>query len=391
MTIVSCAGKFHAFALAEQLEKHGLLTGLYTSYAFQKNRLMRRFTSRVDKEQIPTEKIRTALHVAIMMQRGVAPFTSTEYFDRWVARNLPKKTDYQVFIGWSGMSLAALQAAKKAGKTVIIERGSSHIVYQDRILHEEFKRFGIDFHVDPRTIEKELKEYEAADFISIPSGFVRDSFLAMGVPSEKLVHNPYGTSAHFKKPADGQLGLEGISPAKFRVLYVGSLMIRKGLAYLFEALQQLHIPEDRLEAWFIGKVDDDLKPTVEKYARPNWKFFGHLNHYDLPKYISACDVAVQPSLEEGLSMVIPQMLGCGVPVIATTNTGGQDVITDGENGFIVPIQDPVAIARRIELLYEDRAKLASMKTAAAEITNRDFSWDNYGDRYASFLKQLMRA
>lgn len=386
MTIVSCSGRFHAFALAEQLEKHGLLAGFYTSYAYQKNTLMRRFTSRVDKELIPVSKIHTAIPLAIMMQKGIAPFVSNDHYDRWVARSLARRQDYQFFVGWSGMSLAALRVAKKAGKTVIIERGSSHIQYQDRILHEEFKKFGVRFNVDARTIEKELQEYEEADYISIPSGFVKDSFLEMGVPAEKLVHNPYGTSAHFKKPENGQLG--DAPRDKFRVLYVGSLMIRKGLVYLFEALHRVKVPQERLEVWFVGKIDDDLKSTVEQYARPNWKFFGHLNHYDLPQHISACDVAVQPSLEEGLSMVIPQTMGCGVPVIATTNTGGQDVITDGKNGFIVPIQDPDAIAERIEQLYEDRPLLHQMKAAAAAIAGRDFSWDNYGERYADFLMKI---
>ncbi|MCB0518002.1 MAG: glycosyltransferase family 4 protein [Lewinellaceae bacterium] len=387
-TIVSCAAKLHAFALSEQLEKHGLLTALYTSYAYQKNTLMRRFTSRVDKEQIPPSKIHTALPVAIMMQRGVEAYVLSEHYDKWVARKLARRNDYQAFIGWSGMSLHALRQAKKDGKTTIIERGSSHIAYQDRILHEEFKRFDIHFNVDARTIEKELQEYEEADYISIPSGFVKNSFLEMGVSEDKLIHNPYGTASHFKKPENGQAHIEGVSKGKFRVLYLGSLMIRKGLAYMFEAIRQLNIPEDQLEIWFIGKVDDDLKQTVEKYTRPNWKFFGHMNYYDLPKYIAACDVAVQPSLEEGLSMVIPQIMGCGVPVIATTNTGGEDVISDGENGFIVPIKDPAAIAGKIERLFEDKMLLGEMKAAAAEITKRDFSWDNYGERYAGFLRGM---
>lgn len=286
------------------------------------------------------------------------------------------------------MSLNAFKKAKEKGKIVVVERGSSHIQYQDNILKEEFEKFDIDFKIDPRTIAKELAEYELADYISIPSGFVKNSFLEMGVPEKKLVHNPYGSSSHFRKiePQDNSAELR--KDGKFRVLYMGSLMIRKGLVYHFEALKKLNIASDKFEAWFIGKVDDDMKPIIEKYKTNNWKFFGHLNHYELPKYISQCDVAVQPSLEEGLSMVIPQIMGCGTPVIASTNSGGMDIINDGENGFIVPIRDPESIAQKIEELYNDAQLLDTMKNAAGNITERDFSWNNYGERYFSFLNKI---
>lgn len=381
MVTVSCAGKFHAFALAEQLQRHGLLTELLTTYAYQKNSFMRRFAGRVDKEDIPIKKLRTFLPGAVGMKLIHNDHLWNELFDRWAATKQGKRSN-KVFIGWSGMSLKTMRRAKAEGKTTVIERGSSHIRYQDRLLHDEYKKFGVSFHVDPRTVEKELIEYEEADYISIPSTFVKNSFLKLGVPERKLVQNPYGTSSHFKKVTVEK------KDDKFRVLYMGSLVIRKGLVYLFKALNRLNIPEDKFEAWFVGKVDDEIKETVDKYARPNWRFFGHINHYELPHYISTCDVAVQPSLEEGLSMVMPQIMGCGVPVIATTNTGGEDVIDNEKTGFIVPIRDPDAIAEKIQMLRDDPHRLAEMKAAAGATAGRDISWNAYGDRYADFIRKL---
>ena len=342
---------------------------------------MRRFAGRVDKENIPVEKIATAIPLAVGMKLREAPHFWNDLFDRWVAGRLPSTARCRVFIGWSGMSLHALRAAKKQGKVTVIERGSSHIQYQDKILNEEYGKFGIHFNIDPRTVEKELKEYEEADFISIPSTFVKNSFLEYGVPEQKLFLNPYGAGTYFH-PVETDFPKD-----VFRVLYLGSLTIQKGLIYLFEALHQLEIPG--MEAWFIGKIDDEMKSTVEKFARPNWKFFGFINHYELPKYISACDVAVQPSLQEGLSMVIPQLLSCGVPVVATTNTGGQDVISEGENGFIVPVRSPEAIAGKIRQLYDDRTSLDRMKRAAASAGKGTLTWDEYGNRYVDFLNELI--
>ncbi|TAK45339.1 MAG: glycosyltransferase, partial [Saprospiraceae bacterium] len=306
MVNVSCSGRFHAFALAEQLEMHGLLAGFYTSYAWQKNKLMRRFTSRVDKEQIPAEKIHTAIPIAAMMRMGIEPFVYNEIYDRWVARKIARDHRSKVFIGWSGMSLLSIRKAKEMGKAAIVERGSAHIQYQEKILAEEYKKFGIRFNIDPRVMEKEMLEYEEADFISVPSTFSKKSFLEYGVPASKLIVNNYGAGSLFK-PASPE------PKQVFRVVYLGSLTIQKGMVYLFQALHKLNIPGDKFEAWFIGKVDDEIKGIVEKYTQPNWKFFGHINHYDLPKYLTQCDVAAMPSIQDGFGMVIPQLLGCGMP------------------------------------------------------------------------------
>ena len=360
-----------------------MLDALFTSYAYRKNVLMRPFAGRIDKEEVSAAKIHTAIPLAILMKLKPSPHLWNELFDRWAATKLESQDDGGVFIGWSGMSLHGLRRAKALGKTTIVERGSAHIRYQDRILHEEYKKFGIRFSIDPRTVEKELKEYDEADFISIPSIFAKKSFLEYGVPKRKLILNNYGTSAIFQPVQSDE------KKSVFRVVYLGSLTIQKGMIYLFQALQQLKISPDKLEAWFIGKVDDEIKSTVEKYARPNWKFFGHLNHYDLPGYLSQCDVGVMPSVQDGFGMVVPQMMGCGLPVIASTNTAGEDVIEEGKNGFIVPIRDPESIAEKLQLLYDNPEKLAEMSAAAAaDIKQRALSWDDYGERYAGFLRSL---
>ncbi|HFA48637.1 MAG TPA: glycosyltransferase family 1 protein [Bacteroidetes bacterium] len=387
MVTISCSSKFHAFALAEQMEKHGLLKDLYTTYAYKKNTFMRRFVSRNDKENIPPEKTHTLVPLAVAMKlmSGENYWQSwNNLFDKWVAKQIANKKDYNIFIGWSGMSLQALRAAKANGKTIILERGSAHIQYQNNILKDEYRRFGSDFKIDPKTIEKELAEYEEADYISIPSSFAKQSFLEHGVAENKLIVNPYGTSSFFQKEKTGE------KKRPFRVLYLGSLIIRKGMYYLFEALKQIKIPDTKLEAWFIGKVDNEIKPLVEKYAQPNWTFFGHVNHYDLARYISACDVAVVPSLEDGYGMVVPQMLACGVPVISSANTGGKDTIEEGKNGFIIPIRDPEAIAEKIRLLYGDRSRLEEMKSAALHSKRENLSWDSYGERYAGFINSIKK-
>ena len=381
MVIVSCSGKFHAFNLAEQLHAQGLLEAFYTMYAYQKNRLARRLTTRVDKEHIPPERIRTAVPFAVGVKLYQDFHFWNELFDRWVARSLKQHHGARAFIGWSGMALHSLRRAN--GHVKILERGSAHIRVQDAILQEEYRRMGREFHIDPRVVKKEMQEYATADFISIPSTFVKNSFIEEGIPEEKLFLNPYGSSALFRKQRREKP--RGV----FRILYLGSLTVQKGMRYLFDALRMFSAPEEEWEVWFIGKVDDEIRPLVEQYRRPNWKVWGFVNHYELPEFLTQCDVGVMPSLQDGFGMVINQMLACGLPVIATTNCGGPDVIQEGRNGFIVPIRSPEAIAEKLERLFHDSRLLQRMQRAAAAGDGLNPSWEDYGRRYARFLHKIL--
>jgi len=385
MVTISCSGKFHAFALAEQLQRRGRLDRLFTAFASQKNTLARHLVRRIDQEQIPVDKIHTNLALAVPIKAfPAAAHRWNDLFDRWVARSLGAMRS-QVFIGWSGMSLHSLRRAKRDGLKTILERGSSHIEYQNEILKEEYKRFGMDFAIHPAVIEKELAEYQEADFVSVPSTFVKNSFLAKGIDAKKLFLNHYGAGDAFA-PASASVHPD---TGKLIIVYLGALSIQKGLIYLFEALKLLDAPESAFEVWFIGSVvDRPVQLALDRARRPNWRVFGHIDHYQLGPYLSQCDVGVQPSLQEGLSMVIPQLLASGVPMVVSANSGGADLVTEGDNGFVVPIRDPQAIADKLSLLFHDRVRLRAMKQAArASIENR-FTWDHYGLRYADFLASL---
>lgn len=383
MIRVSCSTKFHAFSLSSQLNKRGLLNKFYTLYYSQKDFFFNKFHHRIDKENIDISKVNTYPLYLPFFYKWKDYHLRAEFFDWLVSRDLKRNKDYKCFIGWSSMSLQSAKQAKKDGKLVLIERGSSHILVQNKILHEEYKKYNIDFEIDKRIIEKELKEYEIADYVVVPSGFVKQSFLDMGFPKEKIFVNNFGSSDFFKPELF--IGRKD----SFRILYLGGVSIRKGLRYLFEALDLLDIPENKFEFWIIGSISDEMKSFVAAHQKPNWKMFGHINHYDLSKYISQCDVAVQPSVEEGLSMVIPQMLACGVPVIATINTGGADIITDGLNGFIVPIRNPRGIVDCLQLLYNDPKKLSYMKEQSSSFSALNLTWDSYGVRYANFIKSIV--
>ena len=380
MISISCPTKFWAFAQAEEFHKHGMLGKLFTAFAAQKHPILKNLIrGRVDQENIPPKFIQTYLAYAVKAKLKRKPVVElNEEFDQWVARQLVKSPEFSVFIGWAGISLNSIRAARSLGKTTIIERGSSHILFQKRLLSEEFARFNLKFTIDQAVIDKEMQEYEEVDFISIPSQFVKRSFIEMGVPESKLVVNPYGSPNLFKPV------LQQEKARPFRILYMGSISVRKGIKYLLDALTTLDFP---YEAWFLGSCDAATRQLIEAYDNPNVKLWGHIEQSQLPGYISACDVFVMPSIEDGFGMVIPQAISCGIPVVTTHNTGGADILDIGKTGFVVPVRDSDAISEKITRLFRNPELLAEMKMHCRDKRNH-VTWDDYGKKYVAFIKTI---
>jgi glycosyltransferase involved in cell wall biosynthesis len=104
-----------------------------------------------------------------------------------------------------------------------------------------------------------------------------------------------------------------------------------------------------------------------------------------------------------MAMVQMQALACGLPLICTTNTGGEDLLrlqgskSEGNQmdiqqfpaGFVVPIHRPDAIARCLERLQNEPQLWERMREAALELASRELSWSDYGDRAISHYKTLL--
>ena len=100
---------------------------------------------------------------------------------------------------------------------------------------------------------------------------------------------------------------------------------------------------------------------------------------------------ISSSVEEGMAMVQAQAMACGLPLICTTNSGGEEIVDENENGFVCPIRDTEYLKGKILSLYEDRTKLNSFSKKAYEKSRRDLSWDKYGDNITRIYNQLLNS
>jgi starch synthase len=374
-------GKFHHFDLARQLHRQGMLEAIFTGYPRWKLR----------DENLPQDKMRTYPWIeTFLMAAGryrVLPrwldrelnYLMAQTLDAHVAANIP---ECDVFVGISGSGLKTSGVVHQRGAQYICDRGSSHVGYTERILTEEFSRWGQKFPgIDPRSVAKEEREYAAADVITVPSEFCVRSFVEMGVSHEKLRKIPYGVElTRFGKVADPATG-------QFEVLFVGQVSFRKGVPYLIEAFGQLKHPRKRLR--IVGAMLPEIETWLrEKPAPQGVEFIGAVPQEKVPELMSASHVTVLPSIEDGFGLVLGQAMACGCPVISSTNTGGEEMIEDGQEGFIVPIRDPKAIAARLERLAQDDDLRQRMGEAAIRKVRGMGGWDDYGNAYGDLCREL---
>lgn len=92
---------------------------------------------------------------------------------------------------------------------------------------------------------------------------------------------------------------------------------------------------------------------------------------------------------KGLATVQGQAMACGLPVIATTNTGGEDLFTDGVEGFVVPIRSPEAIREKVLYLYEHPEVREEMSRAALQRVQQLGGWNDYGERMVATYEQAL--
>ena len=253
----------------------------------------------------------------------------------------------------------------------VVERGSSHIQYQNEVLQEEHQIWGIPYRpIDPRICEKEVAEYLECDYITIQSSFAMRSFIEKGVPAKKLIKLPLSVDLKMFHPVKKR-------DSVFRVLYIGSMSLRKGVPYLLKAISSLQLPN--FEFVVNGTVYPGCEKIVQKYAS-NIRFLGTRPFNQLYDVYSQASVVVLPTIEDGFAKVITEAMACGVPVIVTPNCSASDVLTDGVEGFIVPIRSSEAIRERILLLYENPNLRNAMAEAALIRSQAGGGWTSYGER-----------
>ena len=373
---LACTGKFHFFDLARQHVRLGNHVALFTGNP----------KSRVDSDLRSVAQTHPSLRLLVAVKARLGLFPQSLWLEhnfqkdlgRWMARNIdPEWTD--VLHGLDGPGPEAGRIMKAHGKLWICDRGSTHILTQKRILEEEHTCWGAPAPPFPlEGLERCIEEYEEAHAVIVPSQFARRSFLEHGIPAERVFVCPYGVDLSEFRPAPKEDDV-------FRIICVGT-SIQKGIGHLLSAVEPL-VRKRLCELWIVGPIDPTARHIHEKY-RDSFVYKGIYPRKELWQIYSQASVLALASVQEGLALVQAQAMACGVPVIATANTGAEDLFTDGIEGFIVPIRNPEAIRERIEWMIENPTLRRQMADAALQRVKGLGGWNQYGDRINSVYSEV---
>jgi glycosyltransferase involved in cell wall biosynthesis len=179
----------------------------------------------------------------------------------------------------------------------------------------------------------------------------------------------------FSRPSGGPL----------EILFIGSMIQRKGLCDLLEAMRLVRSRHIRLTLAGRGFIDRDL---LAHYRDIDMTICESPRLADLVSLMHRSDLFVLPSLVEGFAHVIAEAMCTGLPVLATPHTCAPDFVQDGVEGWIVPIRSPVAIADALTKAAGNRAALAAMGNAAS-IRARSLTWLKFREGIAAAYRSML--
>jgi glycosyltransferase involved in cell wall biosynthesis len=221
----------------------------------------------------------------------------------------------------------------------------------------------------PEKLARKKQELDLAETVICPSAFVLDSLPEATRLAKKCVVAPFGS------PSDWSDESPRTYEKPLRFLFAGALSQRKGLADLFAAMKLVNSRDAELVV-----MGSAILP-MEFYRRQFSDFIYEppRSHEAVLRLMRSCDVLVLPSIVEGRALVQQEAMACGLPIIVTRNAGGEDLVLEGQSGFLVPAGSPAAIAEKIEWFLANRARLPGM-SAAARAKAAELTWHTYGEQ-----------
>lgn len=301
----------------------------------------------------------------LLLQRSAIRYYQEKLFDKYVSSQLDNKCDILFYDISSGLD--SLNKAKKCGLLTMVQEQMAHPKFNHTIIEEECKKFNVAYNtalMHPDMLKRRtsvLKECEL--IIALSSSVAKKSLESHGIPSCKIQVVPLGVDSNHFKP---QKRVDD----KFRVLFVGNGTLIKGVPYLLDAWKRLSLKNAELIICGVQnrKILARYKKDVD-FKAPG--FVEAINYY------KKASIFVLPSLSDAFSRAVLEAMACGLPVIISDGVGAMDIITNGEEGFVVPVKDVNALSERINYLYCNQEQIVDMGRNARK-TAKKYTWERYG-------------
>ncbi len=210
-------------------------------------------------------------------------------------------------------------------------------------------------------------------FICVHRGiadFLREE---MGVPGERITTIPNGVDTELFKPGGKR---------DRRVIFVGRATAAKGFHTLMRAAPMIDAP--------VLAVTNKIKPAVAVEAGGlGIEIKRNLSHHELAPEVARSRLLVLPSWDEEQPLAVIEAMACGIPVV-TTPVGASDLIVDGRNGYVVPPDDPHALASAVNRILDDEETASRMGDSGRRLAERDHAWPGVIARVMDVYQRVLR-
>ena len=234
------------------------------------------------------------------------------------------------------------------------------------------------------------------DLITTDANHMISSMKGLGIKKEKLALVYFGVDTekfYPRKPnaiLREKLGL-GNSPA---VISLRNFYPTYDIESLLKAaaLVLKEIPETKFIIAGEGPLGPSLKDTSQALdLTASVNFIGKVNNDILPDYLGSVDIYVSTSLSDaGISASTAEAMSCAVPVIVTDSGENKHWISDGSNGFLVPLQSPVALAKKIIFLLKHKEERLRIGNSGRKVIKQRNDYYTQMDRMDMIYKDLIK-
>jgi len=303
-----------------------------------------------------------------------------KYLDRKTAQRLDAKVkEIEAVYAYEDGALYTFEAAKKKGIACYYDLPIGYWKAARSLMKTELEKWPewagtlTGFKDSIEKLSRKDKELKLADRIFVASTFTSETLKEYSGELGPIDIIPYGFP-EVGEPKEYKVA----KPLK--VLFVGGLSQRKGIAYLFEAAEKL---KGAIELTLVGhKPVEGCLPLDLGLQKHKW--IPSLPHKDILKLMRMHDVLAFPSLFEGFGLVITEAMSQGTPVITTDRTAGPDLIEHGNNGWIIEAGSTDAIIEVLEELLLNPRQISQVGKSAME-TAKNRPWSVYGKDLAEKL------
>lgn len=232
-----------------------------------------------------------------------------------------------------------------------------------------------------KNVEANMHEIQMADYLLAGSEFVINTLVESGVKREKIFLVPYGIDINKFKYTERKIK----RTETLEFLFVGRVEAAKGIWYLLEAFNDKRIVERNVHLTVIGDIRTNII-NLEKY--PNVSFEGLKQPSEMPQYYQQCDVYISPSLWEGGPFSLLEAMASGLPSVATNDSSGPEVITNGREGFVIESASIERIVDTVIWFDKNREEIPSMSDNARKRIEENYTEDKYYKRLSDAINSI---